>query len=234
VSFAAAFNGYGESTNERTNERNVWVVSIRRSFRHNRTSRGRFIMFWSRRVARTEGAHYRVSQRAPWSPAQLVVGVVGLVFIVLGGVALARAGLHFDAVPFSRTQVAGLWFTNMSALITSIAGVIVLAGAMDPDSAKATMWFFGVVLIAFGLIVAISPQPFTTMWGYDTANGIFYVVAGGILPIAAAVSPVFYSRQSVVSSHQVVDDDARPDVVVAPGSTTRPLTYRRGDQLLEH
>ena len=167
-------------------------------------------MFRSRRVVGTEGASYRVADRPPWSPAQIIVAIVGVVFIVIGGVALARAGLHFDNVPLTRTQVAGLWFTNMSALITLVAGVIMLVGAIDPDAAKATMWFFGVILIAFGLIVAISPQPFTKWWGYSSANGVFYVVAGAVLVLAGALSPVFYSRRQTVSSRRVVDDAAAP------------------------
>jgi multisubunit Na+/H+ antiporter MnhB subunit len=181
-------------------------------------------MFMSRRVARTEGASYRVADRAPWSPAQLIVAIAGIVFIVLGGVALARAGVHFDNVPFTRTQVAGLWFTNMSALITLVVGVLMLAGAIDPDGAKATMWLFGVVLIAFGLIVAISPQPFTNMWGFHSANGVFYVVVGAILLLAGAISPVFYSsRRRVVSQRGMVDDDGVPPTPVG-------TTSERGDR----
>jgi hypothetical protein len=138
------------------------------------------------------------------------VGIAGVLFIVLGGSALARAGLHFDAVPLTRTQVAGLWFTNMSALITLVAGVIMLAGAIDPDGAKATMWFFGIILIAFGLIVAISPHAFMNMWGYTSASGVFYIVVGAVLLVAGAVSPVFSSRRSVVSQREVMDDEAVP------------------------
>jgi uncharacterized membrane protein HdeD (DUF308 family) len=183
-------------------------------------------MFRSRQIARSEGASYRVAERPPWSPAQIVVGIAGVLFIVLGGSALARAGLHFDAVPLTRTQVAGLWFTNLSALITLIAGVIMLAGAIDPDGAKATMWFFGIVLIAFGLIVAISPHPFTNMWGYTAANGVFYLIVGAILLVAGAVSPVFYSRRSVVAQHEVVDDEAVP-VAPAPVYPPGAATYER-------
>ncbi len=187
-------------------------------------------MFSSRRVAARDGSRTRVSERAPWSPAQLVVAIVGLVFVVLGGVALARAGLHFNDVPLTRTQVAGLWFTDVSALVTLVGGVVMLVGAIDPDSAKATMWLFGVVLIAFGLIVAISPQPFTNMWGFNAANGVFYVVAGAVLVLAGAVSPVFYSRRSVVSRRRVVDDEpgsvaeaARPGRVAGDDERDRAL-----------
>ncbi len=186
-------------------------------------------MLRSRQVAASEGASYRVSNRAPWSPAQIVVAVVGLIFIVIGGAALARAGVHFDAVPLSRTEIAGLWFTNMSALITLVAGVIMLLGAIDPDAAKATMWFFGVLLIAFGLIVAISPQPFATMWGYGTANGVFYIIAGAVLLLAGAVSPVYYSRHYVRSERQVVEDDVVPAVLAqTPAPVARTVSYEDG------
>jgi|GEM_PF-3489607 len=93
-------------------------------------------MFRSGRVAQTEGQSYRVADRAPWSPAQLVVAAAGILFIVIGGVALARAGLHFDNVPLTRTQVAGLWFTNMSALITLVAGSSCWSGQSTPTAPR--------------------------------------------------------------------------------------------------
>lgn len=152
-----------------------------------------------------------------------MIAIVALVFIVIGGVGLARAGVDFNAVPLSRTQVAGLWFTNMSALITLIGGVLMLVPAIDPDGAKASSWFFGVILLAFGLIVALSPQPFTNMWGYGVANGVFYIVAGVILLITAAVSPVIYSRHAVVSEHEVLGDDVMIDGDAVPRA--RSVTY---------
>jgi hypothetical protein len=183
-------------------------------------------MFWSRQVARTAGASYRVSNRAPWSPAQLFVAVAGLVFIVIGGVALARSGVNFHNIPLTRVEVAGLWFTSLSALITLIAGVIMLVGGIDPDAAKATTWFFGIVLIAFGLIVAISPQSFTNMWGYTAANGVFYVVTGAILVLAGGLSPVFYSRREVVSEQQIVDDQGIPPAAAPPAPAPRSRVVR--------
>lgn len=200
-------------------------------------------MLWSRRVANSEGASYRVADRAPWSPAQLVVAIAGIVFIVIGGVALARAGVNFHHIPLSRTQVAGLWFSNLSAIVTLVAGVIMLAGAIDPVGAKATMWFFGILLITFGLIVAITPTSFTNMWGYTTANGVFYIVTGAILLVAGALSPVFYSRRQVVSQQQVLDDDAvpmqpmqplQPGQPVQPGHPVQPAAraYGRRDRVV--
>jgi hypothetical protein len=188
-------------------------------------------MFEARRVARTEGATVRVSNRAPWSPAQVVLAVVGMVFIVTGGVALARAGLHFNAIPLTRTHIAGLWFTSLSAVIQLVAGVIMLVGSIEPSAAKSTMWFFSLVLIAFGLIVAIDAASFVNMWGYGTANGVLDVIAGAILMLAVVLSPVFYSRHQVVS-REVLQDDQGPVVEVVSSQPVVQTVYREERQVL--
>ena len=138
-----------------------------------------------------EGARYRVSAGAPWSPAQLVAVAVGVVLVVIGGVALARGGINFSDISLTHSTVAGLHYTCLSALVQLVVGVIIIGGGAYPDSAKGTMAFFGVVLVAFGLIVAIDPTAFATTWGYTEANGVFYIVVGVILGVAAAISPVF-------------------------------------------
>jgi len=85
----------------------------------------------------TDGeSNYRVTERPPWSPAQLVAVAAGVVLVVIGGVALARGGIHFDAVPFTHSTVIGLHFTCMSALIQLVAGVLLLGGGAYPDAAS--------------------------------------------------------------------------------------------------
>jgi hypothetical protein len=160
------------------------------------------------------GSSYRESRRAPWSPAQLVAAAAGIVLIVIGGVALARAGLHLSphVVPLTRTQVAGLGFTSMSGLIQVIVGVLLLGGGAYPDTARSTMAVLGVVLLAFGLIVAIDPTPFSTMWGFTTASGVFYTIVGAIVLIVAAVSPTFFSRRKVVAQSTDAYADSAPVV----------------------
>jgi hypothetical protein len=132
----------------------------------------------------------RVVRRPAWSPTQFVVLAVGMVLIVFGGVALARAGLHFTNVPSTRTKVAGLGFTSMSALITIVAGVIIACGSAHPWAARTMGWMSGVVLFAFGLVVALAPTSFTNMWGFTTANGVVLAIMGGILMLAAAIFPI--------------------------------------------
>ena len=154
-----------------------------------------------------EGRSYRTTERAPWSPAQFIAVAGGLVLVVIGGIALARSGIHFDALPLSHSTVAGLHFSSLSAIVQLVAGVILLCGGAYPYTAKGTMATLGVILVAWGLIVAIDPQPFFNMWGYTTANGVFYTVVGAILVITAAVSPIFFSRRVSARDAAVYEPD---------------------------
>jgi len=185
-------------------------------------------------VVSQEGARYRVSRHAPWSPAQLVAVAVGVVLVVIGGVALARGGVNFSDISLTHSAVAGLHYTCLSALVQLVVGVIIAAGGAYPDSAKGTMIFFGVVLVAFGLIVAIDPTAFATTWGYTEANGVFYIVVGVILGVAAAISPVFSSRSQTVhqaSSGAVTAAPAAAPMVDATGRPVAPVVDAAGRPL---
>jgi hypothetical protein len=142
--------------------------------------------------------------RAPWSPAQAICAIAGLVLTVIGGVALARTGWHVSDVPATRTQVAGLHFTSMSALIQLAVGVFVLLSCVQPMAAKSAMVLTGLALLAFGLVVAISPVQFYNLWGYVRSTGTFYAVVGAILLLGASLSPIFTSRSSVTRTRRGV------------------------------
>jgi len=193
---------------------------------------------------RVDGASYHVTERAAWSPAQFVAVAAGLVLTVIGGVALARSGVHLSSsvIPLTRSSVAGLEFTSMSALIQLIVGIVLLIGGAYPYSAKATMGVFGVVLVAFGLIVAIDPTAFDTMWGFSTANGVFYAVVGAVLLIGGVASPVFFSKRRTVAQQSGVSTSEpiaiQPPVVVAgpvpAGDQTTVQSGTVGAQPVQH
>ena len=145
-----------------------------------------------RSVVAEDGSRYRVSDRPPWSPAQLVAVAVGIILVVIGGVALARGGINFSDIASTHSTVAGFGYTCLSALVQLVVGVIIIGGGVFPGAAKGTMAFFGVVLLAFGLIVAIDSTPFVNNWGYSRSTGVLYAILGAVLLVAAAVSPVFY------------------------------------------
>ncbi len=172
-----------------------------------------------------EGVTQREVVRSAWSPAQLVAVVAGLLLVVLGGVALSRSGVHFTDLAATHVMVAGMGFTTLSAIVDLVVGVIVLAGGAFPDTAKGTMAVFGVLLLAFGLVVALGPAPFSTSWGYVTANGVFFAVVGGVLLLAAIVSPIFASSRRVTRRDGAASSatESTPPAATPPGAGGIPL-----------
>lgn len=139
------------------------------------------------------GGRVHARRRMPVIPAQAAAFVGGILLTVIGGVGLSRGGLNLAQVPLTHAQAAGLQSTSMSSLIQVVAGVVVLAAGIYPDTSKGVTLFFGVVLLAFGLIVAVSPGPFYEMWGYTASNGVFYASVGGALFVAGVISPRSFS-----------------------------------------
>jgi hypothetical protein len=162
----------------------------------------------------------RSVDRPAWSPAQFIAAAIGVVLVVIGGVALARTGIRFSTTPLTRAQVAGLHFTSLAALMQLVAGVLLLAGAIYPETARGTMSFFGTGLLAFGLIVAIDPMAFFNQWGYSGATGVFYAVSGAIIIGTAALSPMFRSRSRVVAHDECVSN-----LDTADSGRCQPVSY---------
>jgi hypothetical protein len=70
------------------------------------------------------------------------------------------------------------------------------------------MTLIGVLILGAGLVIAIQPGSFRRWFGYDAANGVVAAVLGGVLLVAAMVSPVISGerdRRAVVGSHEVFD-----------------------------
>ncbi len=145
--------------------------------------------------ARETAVVHRRTVRADWSPAQGFALVGGLLLVVLAAIELAHTGLHFSNLTLDRATVIGLPMTSLAALVTLAAGVLVLGSSFSPRGAKAMTGFMGVLMLAWGLIVAFDPTPFVASWGYDAHDGIFYAVTGFVLLLGGSISPVFVSRR---------------------------------------
>ena len=61
------------------------------------------------------------------------------------------------------------------------------------------MAFVGVLLVAWGIVIVADVTRLFTMWGYTKNTGVFYIIVGGVLLVAAAVSPIFLSSRREVS-----------------------------------
>ena len=141
----------------------------------------------------------RVVERPAWSPAQIVGLAGGVVLVVIGAIALARTGTNFSDIPATHATAAGMTFTCLSALVQIGVGVILLAASVFPSSAKSAMATFGVLLVAWGIVIVADLTRLFNLWGYTKSTGVFYIVVGAVLILTAAVSPIFLSSRRQVN-----------------------------------
>ncbi|MBC7462585.1 MAG: hypothetical protein H7287_14615, partial [Thermoleophilia bacterium] len=98
----------------------------------------------------------RVGQRSvvrpAWSPAQGIALIIGIVYLVLGGIALARTGFTFTAL--DQADVAGLGHTVWMGIGSLLFGLLVLGTGAVPGADRGGLIFAGVVAIAGGIVIA--------------------------------------------------------------------------------
>ena len=138
----------------------------------------------------------RVAQRSvarpAWSPAQGIALVIGIVYLVLGGIALARTGFTFDAL--DQADVAGLGHTVWMGLGSLVFGLIVLGTGAMPGADRGGLVFAGIVAIAGGIVIAAQSESFERVLGVTQTNGVIYAITGVVLLLTAMLAPVYRSR----------------------------------------
>lgn len=136
-------------------------------------------------------------ERQPWSPAQVVAIVLGIVFVVLGGIALARTGIN-SHVTSEHVNVIGSVQTQLMGYIELAYGALLLAVGSIPGAGRGGMSFLGILALVFGIIVVAQPSSFSHALGIGSGYGVFLIIVGAILAITSMVSPIYwgFSRRS--------------------------------------
>jgi uncharacterized membrane protein HdeD (DUF308 family) len=148
-------------------------------------------------------------ERQPWSPAQIVAIVLGIVFVVLGGIALARTGIN-SHVTSDHVNVVGSIQTQLMGYLELVFGALLLAVGSIPGAGRGGMSFLGIVALVFGIIVVAQPSTFYHPLGIGSGYGIFLIIVGAVLAITSMVSPIYwgfsrrsgYARSSGVNSRR--------------------------------
>ena len=147
--------------------------------------------------------------RPPWSPAQFVALIFGAIFAIIGAIALTRIGINFDNISAHHESVAGMDQTALLGTIELAVGLLLIGAGAIPGGARGGMTFLGVVLLGFGIVMAISNTSATMhKWlGLGSGAGWFFGVSGVILLVTAMVSPVIFGtdRQRVSRRTAVIE-----------------------------
>lgn len=131
-----------------------------------------------------------VVTRQAWSPAQLVSMAVGAALLLLGAVALAKAASGAGGLTGHEVSVAGFHHTGMLGLIELFVGLVLIGIGAIPGAARPVMIMFGVLLAGFGLMIAVAADDLRESLGTHGGHAVLYLLAGALLILAAAVSPL--------------------------------------------
>ncbi len=128
-----------------------------------------------------------------WSPAQLIAAVVGVFYLVVGIVALARTGLS-ESLTEPEAQVLGFTHTPLLAIIVLVFGLLMLTAAAGPWDALGTLVGMGLVALVFGIIFLIETAGFRGALGVEERHGWLYLVTGIVAVLAGSVAPIIWRR----------------------------------------
>jgi hypothetical protein len=121
---------------------------------------------------------------------------LGGVFLVIGGIALARTGINLDNMTGKHVTVAGAGQTQLTAYLELAFGaLLVLSGAL-PGAGRGLMSLLGVAVLTFGIVVVAQPSTFSDPLGFNRHYGIFLIVVGVSLLVSSIAAPVYRSRHS--------------------------------------
>jgi hypothetical protein len=152
-----------------------------------------------------------VVRREAWSPAQIVSMAVGAALLLLGAVALARAASGGGGLTGLEVSVAGFHHTGLLGLIELFAGLTLIGLGAVPGGAREAMIMFGVLLVGFGLLVAVAGNDLHAALATHGGHAVLYLLAGSLLIVAAAAAPMFLpaTRRRVVEEPAIDLTDPR-------------------------
>ncbi|MGH2725266.1 MAG: hypothetical protein ACRDI0_13605 [Actinomycetota bacterium] len=115
---------------------------------------------------------------------QVISILVGLLFGVLGGIALARTGVGDLR---NHATALGLDHTTLLAYIEIGYGVLMLlVGGLYPTERTGVI-LLGTLALGFGIVVVAAHQQLHDFLGVHQANGVLYIVAGAVALLAALI-----------------------------------------------
>jgi hypothetical protein len=126
------------------------------------------------------------------APGQIVSAVAGVGFIVVGVIAVARAGLD---TPLSTPVVTVMGYTHTAwlGLIEMAVGLLLLLAGLDPI-ARAASAVMGVLLVISGVLIQAIPEDLPSQLALDEDMGMPLVIVGLIVALAAVLLPAWRGR----------------------------------------
>jgi len=143
-----------------------------------------------------------VARTRRFSPGQLVTGAVGVVLVIVGILAVTRAGID-GSLDTPTTDILGLTHSALGGLVEIGAGLLLLVGSASATS-RGVAAFIGAALVIAGIVIAAGTTGLLQDLGTESSTGWFLAVMGGIALLGALV-PTFVRSDRAVSSQEHVE-----------------------------
>jgi hypothetical protein len=148
-------------------------------------------------VAPVSAGQVRTAYASRFAPDAIIAGLVGLVILVVGLIAIVRGG--FDgSMRDPVVEVLGFTHTTTLGLIEiALGAMLLISGAARSRSGGI---FFGAVLGVAGFVGAVQTKSFVKSLALESSMAWLAVLAGAIVVLAALMLPR-YARQSTTIVH---------------------------------
>ena len=138
---------------------------------------------------------HQVSSFARITPARILTAAGGGVLLVIGLIALAKAGLS-SPLDQPVVDVAGMTHTALLGIIGAAFGLVLLTSAVlgtDPGSRSSSI-FFGALLGIGGVVAIATPESFKSL-ALESSYGWMSLIIGAIVVLANLLLPTITARK---------------------------------------
>jgi len=146
----------------------------------------------------THEQQIRTTTRSRFAPDSIITGLIGLVMLVVGLVAVTRGG--FDG-PMSEPVVRafGFTYTTTLGLIEIGIGLCLLLSATARS--RSGELFFGAVLGIAGLVGAVQTESFQRSLALESGMGWIALAAGSIVVVSALLMPRYDKNSTTITQN---------------------------------
>jgi hypothetical protein len=137
-------------------------------------------------------------QRRFWQfdPASIITALFGIVLLILGLIAVTRAGFEDGVTGSENTvDVAGFTHTPLLGIIVAAAGLFMLLAGIT--RAREGAIFLSIVLGVAGIVAAVQEESFDESLAIEPSYAWMIVIGSGIVLLANLLIPVLSSRSTV-------------------------------------
>ena len=123
------------------------------------------------------------------APGQIISMIAGVGFIIVGVIAVVRAGVD---TPLSAPVVTVLGYTHTAwlGLIEIGAGLLLMLAGLDPF-ARAGSAVLGALLVIAGVLMHAIPEDMPSQLAIDKDMGIPVAIVGAVVALAALILPAW-------------------------------------------